>query len=108
MGEDECARGVLICRTGIGMSMAANRHAHIRAAVCTGATTATHTRQDNNANVLCLGADTTPIANAIAALESFLTADFLGNSPEGARHIRRMAKFSHPATKVRESRGTET
>ncbi len=92
--QDSAAFGLLICRTGIGMSMAANRHAHIRAAVCDGAITAGHTRRDNNANVLCLGADTTAPANAIAALEVFLTTDFLGNAPDGERHRRRVAQFS--------------
>lgn len=92
--DDENAFGVLICRTGIGMSMAANRYDHIRAAVCAGGLAAKHTRQDNNANVLCLGADTTSAADALEALKIFLEAPFLGNEAGGERHERRVNKIS--------------
>lgn len=87
--DDADALGVLICRTGIGMSMAANRREYIRAAVCSGGVEAHHTRADNNANILCLGADTVAMAGAIDALYQFLTTPF-----EGGRHARRVNLFS--------------
>jgi ribose 5-phosphate isomerase B len=81
-------RGVLVCGTGIGMSMAANRHAGIRAALCHDAFTADAARRHNNANVLCLGGRTTGPGVALQVLEIFLSAPF-----EGGRHGRRVEKI---------------
>jgi ribose 5-phosphate isomerase B len=81
--------GVLICGSGIGMSIAANRHRHIRAALCHNATEATLTRKHNNANVLCLGARIIGSEVARDALKAFLTTAF-----EGGRHETRVAKLS--------------
>lgn len=81
--------GVLICGSGIGMSIAANRHRHIRAALCHSAETAKLCRQHNNANVLVLGARIVDTATAATALEAFLTTGF-----EGGRHASRVAKLS--------------
>ncbi len=81
-------RGVLICGTGIGISMAANRHRHLRAAVVHDATTARLTRLHNDANVLCLGARITGADVAKDCLRVFLTTDF-----EGGRHQNRVAKL---------------
>jgi ribose 5-phosphate isomerase B len=86
--ERRAKRGVLICGTGIGISMAANRHRHIRAAVVHDATSARLTRQHNNANVLCLGARLTGTDVAKDCLKVFLTTDF-----EGGRHENRVAKL---------------
>ena len=86
--EGMAARGVLICGTGIGISMAANRHRHIRAAVVHDVTSARLTRQHNNANVLCLGARLTGTDVAKDCLKVFLTTDF-----EGGRHQNRVAKL---------------
>lgn len=94
LAADTSAFGVLICRTGIGMSMAANRVDHVRAAVCDNAITAGHTRRDNNANVLCLGADTVAVGDAIDALDVFIKTAFLGDASGGERHVRRVEKFS--------------
>ncbi len=69
-------RGVLICGTGIGISMAANRHRHVRAAVIHDMTSARLTRLHNNANVLCLGARLTGTDVAKDCLRVFLTTDF--------------------------------
>ncbi len=80
--------GVLICKTGIGMSIAANRHPGIRAAVVTNATDARITRQHNNANVLCLGAVNVAPNQAPALVEAFLSTEF-----EGGRHARRVEKI---------------
>jgi ribose 5-phosphate isomerase B len=78
-------RGVLICGTGIGMSMAANRHRGIRAAVCTDCYTAEMVRAHNDANVLCLGARVVGPGVALKILELFLEVDY-----EGGRHQRRI------------------
>ena len=81
--------GVLICGTGIGMSISANRHKEIRAALCHNEQTATLARQHNNANVLVLGARTTEEKTATACVKKFFTTDF-----EGGRHQPRVDKMS--------------
>jgi ribose 5-phosphate isomerase B len=83
-GEGE--RGVLVCGTGIGMSITANRHQGVRAAVCHDAFTAELSRRHNDANVLCLGARVIGPGVALQALEVFLGTPF-----EGGRHQRRVA-----------------
>jgi ribose 5-phosphate isomerase B len=85
----EGARGVLICGTGIGISIAANRHRHLRAAVCHDETSARLCRQHNDANVLALGARLIGPEVARACLKVFLETKF-----DGGRHTRRVAKFS--------------
>jgi ribose 5-phosphate isomerase B len=82
------ARGVLVCGSGIGISMAANRHKHVRAALCHDHLTAKLSRQHNNANVLCLGGRTTGPDVAKDCLRVFLETEF-----EGGRHQNRVAKF---------------
>ncbi|MGB0629489.1 MAG: ribose 5-phosphate isomerase B [Alphaproteobacteria bacterium] len=81
-------RGVLICGTGIGISIAANRHKGIRAALCYDEETATLARQHNDANILCLGGRKTdePMARRMVTL--FLNTEF-----EGGRHARRVGKL---------------
>ncbi len=86
--DGQAKRGVLICGTGLGISMAANRHRHIRAAVVHDVTGARLTRQHNNANVLCLGARLIGADVAKDCLKVFLTTDF-----EGGRHENRVAKL---------------
>jgi ribose 5-phosphate isomerase B len=78
-------RGVLICGTGIGMSMAANRHPGVRAALCHDAYTAEMARRHNDANVLCLGARAVGEGVAEQVLRIFLETPF-----EGGRHQRRV------------------
>jgi len=80
-------RGILICGTGIGMCMAANKVKGIRAALCYTAFNACRAREHNDANVLCLGADVEqePVRDIVNA---FLTCDF-----EGGRHQRRVDKI---------------
>lgn len=84
----EDALGILVCGTGIGMSMAANRIPGIRAAMCTCEFHARATRQHNNANILCLGERVTGPGVAIDLAELFLNTDF-----EGGRHQRRIDLF---------------
>ena len=81
-------RGVLICGSGIGISIAANRHAHVRAALCHDHLTARLARWHNNANVLCLGGRTTGVDVARDCLQVFLGTEF-----EGGRHQNRVAKL---------------
>ena len=81
--------GVLICGTGIGMSIAANRHRKVRAALCHDVTTARLARQHNDANVLTLGGRLIGTEAAKDCLKTFLSTSF-----EGGRHARRVAKFS--------------
>ena len=80
--------GLLICGSGVGMSMAANRYAGIRAALCTDEFTARVSRGHNNANVLCLGARVLGPDLALSILEEFLRTEF-----EGGRHLRRIRLF---------------
>lgn len=80
--------GVLICGTGLGMSMAANRVAGVRGALCPGEYHAALARRHNDANVLCLGGRTTGLDLAVAILQRFLHTDF-----EGGRHAKRVAKL---------------
>jgi len=85
----QVARGVLVCGTGIGIAIAANRHRGVRAAVCHDATTARLARQHNDANVLALGGRVIGAEVARDCLRIFLRTEF-----EGGRHSRRIAKMS--------------
>ena len=87
--KDPESNGILLCGTGIGMSIAANRHEKIRAALCTTELHASFTRRDNDANVLCLVSRMTGEELAMAIVETFLHTDF-----EGGRHMRRIAKLA--------------
>ncbi len=82
------ARGVVICGTGIGVSMAANRHAGVRAAVVWNEDTARLSREHNDANVLALGGRTTDPDLAERILDVWLKTPFAGG-----RHARRVAKI---------------
>ena len=87
----EPKRGILICGTGIGISIAANRHPGIRAALCATELQARLSRQHNNANVLCLGARIIGVELAQAIVEAFLDGSF-----EGGRHQRRIDMINLP------------
>lgn len=82
-GVTEC--GILICGTGIGMSMAANKHRGIRAAACSDTFSARLTRQHNDANVLCFGERVVGVGVACDLVDAFLGAEF-----EGGKHARRV------------------
>lgn len=84
----EAERGILICGTGIGMSLAANRHPQVRAALCHDAFTAEMARRHNDANVLCIGARSTGPGVAEQMVQVFLDTPF-----EGGRHQRRVNKI---------------
>jgi ribose 5-phosphate isomerase B len=84
----DAVQGILICGTGLGMSMSANRHAGIRAALCHDAYTASMARRHNDANVLCLGARVLGVGVAEQVVRVFLSTPF-----EGGRHQRRVDKI---------------
>jgi ribose 5-phosphate isomerase B len=75
-GEGSDVLGVLICGSGIGMSMMANRFTHIRAAVCHDITTASLARQHNNANVICIGERLIGQKQAFDTVKAFLSEEF--------------------------------
>jgi ribose 5-phosphate isomerase B len=88
VSRGEAERGVLVCGTGIGMSMAANKVRGVRAAVVTSEETARLSRAHNDANVFCAGARVTDEATLERALRAWLETPF-----EGGRHERRVAKI---------------
>lgn len=83
-------RGILICGTGIGMAIAANKVAGIRAAVVTDVETARLSRAHNNANIMTIGGRTTPPDRALDIVRVFLQTDF----DDGGRHRRRVDKIA--------------
>ena len=80
--------GILLCSTGIGMSMAANKHKGVRAALCSDTYSARLTRMHNDANVLCIGALVVGSALALDIVDQFVSAEF-----EGGRHKTRVDMF---------------
>lgn len=89
ISQDPDRRGLLICGTGIGVSIAANRHKHVRAALCHSAETATMAREHNDSNVLVLGGRVLDPDIAKDCLRAFLDTAF-----GGGRHSARVAKLS--------------
>ena len=83
------SKGVLVCGSGIGISIAANRFPWIRAALCHDETTAKLSRQHNDANVIAFGERLIGETTAIEALKAFLTTEF-----EGGRHAARVEKLN--------------
>ena len=83
--DGSCEKGILICGTGVGMSIAANKVKGIRAALCSEHFSAKYTRLHNDSNILCMGARTIGAGLATELVELFLTTEF-----EGGRHQRRV------------------
>jgi ribose 5-phosphate isomerase B len=92
VADERAALGILVCGTGIGMSIAANRHPAIRCALVHDVTTARLTRAHNDANVLALGARIIGEEVALDILTTFLATPY-----EGGRHDRRLAKLNQHA-----------
>lgn len=88
--DGECELGILICGTGIGMSMAANKHKGIRAACCSDTFSARLTREHNDANMLCFGARVVGAGLALDLVDAFLGAEYLNNG----NHVTRVAMLS--------------
>ncbi len=92
MLEGRADLGILICGTGIGMSITANRYPGIRAALCTDAFMARLSREHNDANVLCLGARVVGVGLALDIVNAWINASFAGG-----RHQRRVEKIEREA-----------
>ncbi len=88
IAEGKFSRGILICGSGIGMSMVANRHRNVRAALCHNLYTVRLSREHNDANVLVLGARVLGVGLALEMVGLFLSTDF-----EGGRHLRRVKEI---------------
>ncbi|MBR4778212.1 MAG: ribose 5-phosphate isomerase B [Lachnospiraceae bacterium] len=88
--KGEADKGILICGTGIGISIAANRHKEIRAALCGDCFSAEATRQHNDANILAMGARVVADGLALKIVDTFLDTPF----SNGANHVRRIGKLS--------------
>lgn len=89
VASGECDRGILVCGTGIGISMAANKVKGIRAALCSDCFSAEMTRRHNDANMLALGARVLGDGLALKIVDTFLTTGF-----DGGRHQRRIDLIS--------------
>ncbi len=89
VSSNDAELGILICGTGIGMSMAANKHQGIRAALCSEQYTARMSREHNNANILCMGERVTGPGVAMEIVRTWLDTQF-----GGGRHLRRIELFS--------------
>ncbi len=88
--DGECELGILICGTGVGMSIAANKHKGIRAACCSDTFSARLTREHNDANVLCFGERVVGLGLACDLVDAFLDATYLNNG----NHVVRVAMLS--------------
>ena len=87
VGKGACERGILVCSSGIGMSITANKVKGVRGALCYNKWAAEMSRRHNDANVLCLGADATPEPQIEEIVKAWLATAF-----EGGRHQRRVGK----------------
>ncbi len=95
LADGRAERGVLVCGTGLGISIAANRHAHVRAALCHEPLSARLAREHNDANVLALGGRLIGLAMAEACIDAFLTTPF-----GGGRHEKRVAMLGRSANSI--------
>lgn len=89
VASGRCECGILLCGTGIGISIAANKVPGIRAALCGDCYSARMSRQHNDANILCLGGRVTGVGPALDIVEAFLSTGF-----EGGRHQRRVDQIT--------------
>lgn len=91
--ETQGSFGILLCGTGIGMSIAANKLRGIRAALCNDENMAEMSRKHNDANVMTMGARTTDVDVMKKMVDKFLTTKFEGSEPGGERHANRVQKM---------------
>lgn len=89
INSGECTRGILVCGTGIGMSIAANKIKGIRAAACSEVYSAEFCRLHNDANILCIGGRVIGAGTAVKMVDVFINTEF-----EGGRHSRRVDMIS--------------
>jgi len=88
VSNKDLVMGILVCGSGQGMAMTANRYKDIRAAICHNSDVAKVTREHNDANILCLGSRFIEEAEALKCVDVFLSTDF-----EGERHLKRINKI---------------
>lgn len=93
VSSKQAQRGILICGTGAGMAMVANKVPRVRAAACNEVYSAEFTRRHNDINVLTLGARIVSEKEALKIVEIFLRTGFEGPGEGGARHVRRLKKI---------------
>ena len=91
VASGECERGIIICGTGIGISMAANKVKGVRAALCHDCFSAAATREHNDANMLAMGARVIGPGLALKIVDIFLDTEFSGDE----RHVRRITMIEH-------------
>jgi len=96
VASGECDKGILVCGTGIGISIAANKVKGVRAALCGDCYSAEYTRLHNDANIVALGARTPGAGLALKIVDTFLSTEF-----EGGRHARRVAMIADIEEKER-------
>ncbi len=89
VAADPNAKGIVICKTGVGMSICANKVKGVRCALCTSRDMGRLCREHNNANMLALGAGNTDTETALGIVEAFMTAEFAGG-----RHANRVGKIA--------------
>ncbi|MDX2030684.1 MAG: ribose 5-phosphate isomerase B [Blastocatellia bacterium] len=89
VARGDAAQGILVCGSGIGMQIAANKVSGIRAALAWNEETARLSRSHNDANILAVGARTTPMETLEKIVQTFLTTEF-----DGGRHVRRLEKIT--------------
>lgn len=89
VANNSASFGILICGSGVGVSMVANRYKGVRAVLCKDVKTAEMSRHHNNANVLCMGGRVVSYHKAVKIVKHFLTTKF-----DGGRHIKRLAMFN--------------
>ncbi len=92
--------GILICGSGIGMSIAANKVPGARAALCHNEWAAIKSREHNDANILCIGAKAVEAQAALRIVDAWLKTEFEGNKKGGERHKKRVDKFAEIEKKV--------
>ena len=97
VSRGECERGILLCGTGVGMAITANKVSGIRAVVCTEPCSAKLSREHNNTNVLCLGARVIGVEMAKMIVDVWLETEFSGDE----RHCRRIDMISAVESKYR-------
>ena len=88
--DGECELGILICGTGIGLSMAANKHNGIRAAACSDTFSARLTREHNDANMLCFGERVVGVGLALDLVDAFINAEYMNSG----NHVTRVAMLA--------------
>jgi ribose 5-phosphate isomerase B len=88
VNNKDLVMGILVCGSGQGMAMTANRYKNVRAAICHNSNVAKVTREHNDANILCLGSRFIERIEALKCVDVFLSTDF-----EGERHLKRINKI---------------